>query len=53
MARKEFEYRGRTVEELKKMDLKEFAALVPARERRTLMRGITDQQKIVLEKLTH
>lgn len=51
MARKEFEYRGRAMEELRKMDLKEFAKLVPARERRTLIRGITEQQKIVLGKI--
>ncbi len=51
MAIKEFTYRGKTIEELKKISLKEFAELLPARQRRTLRRGLTDQQKILLEKL--
>ena len=51
MVKKEFSYRGKTLEELKKMSLKEFAELVPARQRRSLKRGLTDQQKILLNKL--
>ena len=34
MARKEFLYRGKNLEELKSMDIKEFAALLPSRIRR-------------------
>ena len=37
--RKIFEYRGVPLEELKKMDIREFARLVQARERRTLLRN--------------
>ncbi len=36
---KEFSYRGKTIDELKKMDLKEFAKLLPSREKRTLLRN--------------
>jgi len=35
---KEFTYRGRSLEELKNMDLREFAKLLPSRERRSLLR---------------
>jgi small subunit ribosomal protein S19 len=51
MARAEFIYRGKTLEELKNMSTKEFSALLPARARRTLTRGFTEQQKKVLKNL--
>ena len=51
MAKKEFKYKGKTLEELKKMSINEFSELVPARQRRSLKRGLTDQQKILLSKL--
>lgn len=51
MVEKIFTYRGKTVEELQKMDLKEFANLVPARQRRSLLRGFTDAQKKLLVKI--
>jgi small subunit ribosomal protein S19 len=51
MAKKEFTYRGLTAEQLKKMSVKEFAALIPSRERRTLLRGMTDVEKSLLRKL--
>lgn len=50
---KEFLYRGKTLAELKQMTLAEFALLIPARERRTLKRGLTDQQKTFLKNLVH
>ena len=46
-----FLYKGKTVEELQKMSLEEFAKLVPARERRSLLRGFNDLEKKFLEKL--
>lgn len=46
-----FTYRGHTLEELKKMSLEEFAKLLPARERRSLLRGLTGRQKKLLEKI--
>ena len=51
MAKKEFTYRGKTLEELKKLSLNEVAALMPARQRRTLKRDLTEQQKILLKKI--
>lgn len=46
-----FSYHGKKIEEIQKMDLKEFAKLVPARQRRSLLRGFTDSQKKLLEKI--
>lgn len=37
--RKIFEFRGKPLEELKKMDIREFAKLVSSRERRTILRN--------------
>ena len=51
MVKKEFTYRGKTLEELKKLSLNEVAALMPARQRRTLKRELTEQQKILLQKI--
>ncbi len=46
-----FTYRGKTLEELQKMTLEEFVKLLPARERRCLMRGFTDVQKKLFKKI--
>lgn len=46
---KEFKWKGKTEEELKQMDLKEFMALIPARQRRSLERGFTDAQKSLIK----
>ena len=51
MAKKEFTFKGKTIEELKKLSLNEIAQLLPARQRRTIKRGFTEQQKILLKKL--
>ena len=51
MAKKEFSYRGKTLNELQQMSMEEFAVLVPARERRRLKRGFTDEQKTLLRNL--
>lgn len=37
--RKQFTYRGKTLDELKKLDVREFAKFIRARERRTLLRN--------------
>ena len=49
MARKEFTYHGKTVAELNKLSLKEFAELLPSRQRRTLHRGLSENNKKLLE----
>jgi small subunit ribosomal protein S19 len=51
MAKKEFTYRGKKIEELKKMTIKEFSKLLGSRQRRKLKRGLTEQHKKVLEKI--
>ena len=51
MARKEFTYKGKTLAELQEMDIKTIAALYPARQRRTLLRGFTEPQKNLLKNL--
>ncbi|MFP4115849.1 MAG: 30S ribosomal protein S19 [Candidatus Aenigmatarchaeota archaeon] len=48
---KDFQFRGKTVEELREMDLTEFAELLDARKRRSLVRGLTDAQKKLMEKI--
>jgi small subunit ribosomal protein S19 len=48
---KDFNYRGKTVEELKAMSMDEFIRLLPSRMRRSLRRGLSEEQRIVLEKL--
>ena len=51
MVKKEFTFKGKTVEELKKMSLSELAQLFTARRRRSIKRGFTEQQKILLKKI--
>lgn len=51
MALKEFTYRGKKLAELKNMSLNELATLMPARERRRLKRGFSNDQKVLLEKV--
>jgi small subunit ribosomal protein S19 len=51
MAKKEFTYKGKKPEELKKLTPKEFAKITNSRVRRTIERGFTEAQKIFLEKL--
>ncbi len=47
----EFTYRGKTLEDLKKLTPDEFALLVPARQRRTLQRGLSEDHKKLLHKV--
>ncbi|MBT4174926.1 30S ribosomal protein S19 [archaeon] len=51
MAKKEFTYRGKNLEELQKMDFTEFAKLSPSRQRRSITRGFNDMQKRLLLKI--
>lgn len=48
---KEFKWMGKTEEEIKKMDLKEFMQVTSSRTRRTLTRGIPDTHKRLLKKV--
>jgi small subunit ribosomal protein S19 len=51
MAKKEFTFRGKTLEELQKLSIEELAKLLTSRQRRTLARGFTDAEKSLLEKI--
>jgi len=48
---KEFAYRGRTLDELQNLSIEELAELMPARIRRTLKRGLSLENKKLLEKI--
>ena len=51
MAKKEFTYRSKTTEELKSMSLKELSDLFPSRQRRSIIKGFSDDKKALLKKL--
>jgi small subunit ribosomal protein S19 len=46
-----FRYRGKTLKELLEMPMDELAKLLPARARRSLLRGFTPAQRRLLEKV--
>ncbi len=48
---KKFTYRGKDWEEIKGMSLEEFRKIIPARKRRSLKRGFTENQKKLLLKI--
>lgn len=49
--KKEFTYRGYTLEEMKAMSLQEIIELLPARPRRSFIRGLDDERLTFVEKL--
>lgn len=51
MAKKEFSYRGKSLEELQSLTINELAELFPSRARRSLKRGLKEDYKKVLEKV--
>ena len=53
MAKKDYTYRGKTLEELQKLSMNELAELLPSKQRRTIKRGFSESQKIMLKKLNH
>jgi small subunit ribosomal protein S19 len=48
---KVFTWQGKTEEELKQLDMAEFMSFVPTRARRSLKRGLTDAQKILMNNI--
>jgi small subunit ribosomal protein S19 len=48
---KEFSYRGQSLASLTSMSMDEFINILPSRQRRSLQRGLTPEQRILLEKL--
>ncbi len=51
MPKKKFTFRGYSIEELQKLSLDDFAKLLPARQRRSLARGLTSREKKLLERI--
>ena len=51
MAKKEFTYKGKTLDELKKLSMNELAQLFTSRQRRKIKRGFTEQEQILLKKV--
>ena len=51
MPKKEFTYRGHTIEELQGMSMDEFIKLLPSRQRRSLQRGLNAGQRTLLENI--
>ena len=51
MAKKQFTYRGKTIEEIQKIPMNDFIEMLPSRQRRSLKRGFTEEQKILLDKI--
>ena len=45
----EFSYRGHTIDELQEMDLDEVVELLPARQRRSINRGLSVEKQKLLE----
>ncbi len=51
MAKKVFTYKGKTLEELQKLSMKELSALMPSRQRRKIHRGLKEEEKALVEKI--
>lgn len=48
---KEFTYRGYTLAELRQISMDDFIKVLPSRQRRSLLRGLPDEQKKLIEKI--
>ncbi|PIN73443.1 30S ribosomal protein S19 [Candidatus Woesearchaeota archaeon CG10_big_fil_rev_8_21_14_0_10_45_16] len=48
---KELMWKGKSEADVKQIDMKEFMKLIPSRSRRSLQRGLTDQQKALMQYL--
>ena len=48
---KEFRYRGYTIEQLQTMSMDEFISILPSRQRRSLLRGLSPEQRTLLTKI--
>lgn len=45
--KKEFTYRGKTIEELKNLEVREFAQFLPSRQRRTVLRNFQEIENFI------
>jgi small subunit ribosomal protein S19 len=51
MAKKVWNYRGKTLEDLQQMSLSELSEILPSRQRRSIKRGLDDGKKKIIKKL--
>lgn len=51
MAKKEFTFRGKGLQELQSLSIEELAILLPSRQRRKIKRGFTEAEKTLLKRL--
>lgn len=51
MAKKEFMFHSKTLDELKTLSLSELSLLLPSRQRRCIKRGFSDEKKKLIKKL--
>jgi small subunit ribosomal protein S19 len=51
MAKKIWNYRGKTLQDLQEMSLSELAEVLPSRQRRSIKRGFDDGKKKIIKKL--
>ena len=47
ITKKDFTFRGKTLEELQKLDVREFAKYVKSRQRRTILRQFQEIEKFI------
>lgn len=50
--KKEYKFRGKTLEELQKLDVREFATLLRSRQRRTVLRNFQKHENFIKRALT-
>lgn len=48
---KQFTYRGLTLEQLLEVSMDDFIKMLPSRQRRSLLRGLTEEQRKLLKKI--
>ncbi|MDH5438148.1 MAG: 30S ribosomal protein S19 [Candidatus Bathyarchaeota archaeon] len=48
---KQYTYRGHNLQQLQAMSMDEFILILPSRQRRSLQRGLTQEQRILLENI--
>jgi len=46
-----FKYRGYTIEQLQELPMDKFIELLPSRQKRSLLRGLTEEQRKLLKKV--
>src|SRR5439155_21064908 len=46
---RQFTYRGHSVDELRSMSMDEFIKLLPSRQRRSVVKGLTNDQRTLME----